>query len=94
MAQLKDLLDRPGDDKVFVAAFPLEDKDKTLAEIFPASWVNQVEQTQIFLLQSPPQIVKDLCMHMYNAGAEYLKEYFESKIPDLEGLDASEGHNV
>lgn len=93
MATLKDLLEREDDDRVLVAAFPLEDRTKTLEDIFPPSWINQEgEPIVIPLLLAPPQIVKDLCKHMFDAGNEYLEKFFEERTPDVSQFDAAEGH--
>ncbi len=84
MATLADLLERPNDERVFIAAFPLEDTSKTLEEVFPPSWVKKDgEQTIIPLLLAPPEIVEELCKAMHDAGELYLEQYLDSKIPDI-----------
>lgn len=81
MATLADLIKEHDDEKVLVAAFPLEDTSKTLADIFPQSWINQEETTVIPLLYAPKAIVRDLCNVMFDRGNEYLVEYFKNN-PD------------
>lgn len=74
--QLADLL-KPGDEsKTIVAAFPLEDMSKTLADIFPPSWVNKDELTHIPLLLVPDHLVKEICTHMLDAGEQFLQGWF------------------
>lgn len=74
--QLVDLL-KPGDEsKTIVAAFPLEDTTKTLADIFPPSWINKDELAVIPLLLVPNHLVKDICTHMQQAGDEFLQRWF------------------
>lgn len=77
MATLSDLISEGDEQRVIVACFPLEDQSKTLAEVFPPSWINQEEQTIIPLLLVPKEIVKEVCQYMWNQGGEFLKQYFE-----------------
>lgn len=93
MVKLSDLYEREQDDRIVVAAFPVEDKSKTLEEIFPASWIDMeaAEPVVIPLLLAPPEVVKDLCKHMFDAGEEFLRKFFEERTPDVSEY-ATEGH--
>jgi hypothetical protein len=86
MPTLHDLLENERDDRVIVAAFPLEDQTKSLEDIFPKSWLNQEgEPVVIPLLLAPPQVVREMCAHMFNAGEEFLKNFYDERTPDLPG---------
>lgn len=93
MVKLSDLFEREQDDRVIVAAFPVEDRTKTLEDIFPPSWINleAEEPVVIPLLLAPPEIVKELCKHMFDAGEQFLKNFFDERTPDVSEY-AAEGH--
>lgn len=76
--QLADMIKSGDEGKVIVAAFPLEDTSKTLADIFPPSWINKEEQTVIPLLLVPDHLVKEICQHMLDQGNEYLRSWYAS----------------
>lgn len=78
---LADLLKSGDENRVIVAAFPLEDTSKTLEDVFPKSWVNQEEMTTIPLLLVPKQLAREVCTHMWNQGNEFLKNWY-SEHPD------------
>lgn len=80
MSTLADLLKEDDGTQVLVAAFPLEDTSKSLADVFPPSWINQEKQTIVPLLVAPKEIVKDLCNYMFDKGNEFLKEHYGTEL--------------